>query len=70
MTIPRLELTAATVSVQAAAMSKELDEQVESEIYCTNSTSVLQHIRGEKKLFHLFVAKWLQRIKERTSPTQ
>ena len=44
MTIPRLELTAATVSVRVGEMiARELDEPVESNIFWTDSTIVLKY---------------------------
>ena len=44
MTIPRLELTAATVSVRVGEMiARELDEPVESKIVWTDSTTVLKY---------------------------
>ena len=48
MTIPCLELTAATISVRIGGMvSRELDDPVDSETYWTDSTTVLKYIRSE-----------------------
>ena len=71
MTIPRLELTAATVSVRVGEMiARELDEPVESKLYWTDSTAVLNYIRNEKKRFHVFVANRVQTIRDATNPLQ
>ena len=71
MTIPRLELTAATVSVRVGEMiARELDEPVESKLYWTDSTTVLNYIRNEKKRFHVFVANRVQTIRDATNPLQ
>ena len=71
MTIPRLELTAATVSVRVGEMiAKELDEPAESKTYWTDSTTVLKYIRNDKKRFHVFVANRVQTIRDATNPNQ
>ena len=65
-TIPRLELTAATISVRIGGMvSRELDDPVDSEPYWTDSTTVLKYIR-----FHVFVANRVQSIRDQTDPAQ
>lgn len=70
-TIPRLELTAATVSVRVGELiAEELDEPVESKTYWTDSTTVLKYIRNEKKRFHVFVANRVQMIRDVTNPDQ
>ena len=71
MTIPRLELTAATVSVRVGEMvARELDEPVERKTYWTDSTTVLKYIRNEKRRFHVFVANRVQTIREVTNHEQ
>ena len=71
MTIPRLELTAATTSVQVGGMvSRELSDPVDGEIYWTDSTTVWKYIRNETKRFHVFVANRVQRIRDETDPIQ
>ena len=71
MTIPRLELTAATVSAGVGEMiAKELDEPAESKTYWTDSTTVLKYIRNDKKHFHVFVANRVQTIRDVTNPDQ
>ena len=70
-TIPRLELTAATVSVRVGEMiSNELDEPVEIKTYWTDSTTVLKYIRNDKKRFHVFVTNRVQMIRDATNPDQ
>ena len=71
MTIPRLELTAATVSVRVVEMiARELDEPVNSRHFWTDSTTVLKYISNEKKRFQVFVANRLQTIRDATNPYQ
>ena len=68
MTIPRLELTAATTSVRVGGMvSREWNDPVDREIYWTD---VLKYIRNETKRFHVFVANRVQRIRDETDPIQ
>ena len=56
-TIPRLELTAATVAVNVAQhILKELDTNVDSLNYYTDSTTVLHYIHSNAKRFPVFVA--------------
>ena len=70
MTIPRLELTAATVSVRVVEMiARELDEPVNSRHFWTDSTTVLKYI-NEKKRFQVFVANRVQTIRDTTNPYQ
>ena len=71
MTIPRLELTAATVSVRVGEMiAKELDKPADSKTYWTDSTTVLKYIQNDKKRFHVFVANRVQTIRNATNPDQ
>jgi len=71
MTIPRLELTAATVSVRVGEMiARELDEPAESKTYWTDGATVLKYIRNDKKRFHMFVANRVQTIRNATNPNQ
>ena len=65
MTIPRLELTAATVSVRVVEMiARELDEPVNSRHFWTDSTTVLKYISNEN------VANRVQTIRDATNPYQ
>ena len=65
MTIPRLELTAATVSVRVEeTIARESDERADSKTYWTDSTTVLKYIRNDKERFHVFWANRVQTIRD------
>ncbi|XP_046571990.1 uncharacterized protein LOC124280147 [Haliotis rubra] len=67
--IPRLELTAATVAVQIAQlMLKELDTDIDSVTYFTDSTTVLHYINSEKKRYPVFVANRVRLIRDYSGP--
>ena len=60
ISIPRMELTAATVAVRVNKMiQKELEIKVDNTKYWTDSTSVLKYIKNETTRFHTFVANRL-----------
>jgi hypothetical protein len=64
-TIPRLELTAASVSVRLAqSMIHELENKPDTVTYHTDSTTVLHYIKNEKKRFPVFVANRTRMIRE------
>ncbi|XP_070570012.1 uncharacterized protein [Ptychodera flava] len=71
VTIPRLELTAATVS---AKISKQLREELQlpihQEQFWTDSTIVLQYIRNSTRRFQTFIANRLQLIHDASTPSQ
>ncbi len=70
-TIPRLELTAATVSVRLGClMLKELSMKIDNIFYHTDSTTVLHYINNSKKRFPVFVANRVQLIHDFTEPSQ
>ncbi|KAK3715341.1 hypothetical protein QZH41_001342 [Actinostola sp. cb2023] len=70
-TVPRLELTAATVSVRISHMiKKELEVDQASMIYHTDSTTVLRYIFNEQRRFKVFVTNRVQLIRECSNPTQ
>ncbi|XP_078381431.1 uncharacterized protein LOC144664194 [Oculina patagonica] len=57
VTVPRLELTAATVSVRVGQMLfEELEVKPDITVYHTDSTTVLRYIGNEQKRFQVFVA--------------
>ena len=57
MTIPRMELVAATLSIKMSILlRKELEIPVNKEVFWTDSEVVLGYIRNESKRFKLFVA--------------
>jgi len=71
VTIPRLELTAATVSVRfGEMMTKEVDEKPDTIQYQTDSTTVLRYIKNDQKGFHVFVANRVYLIRNHSAPDQ
>ena len=71
VTIPRLELTAAVVSVRISDMLRqELQYESVEEIFWTDSKVVLGYIKNDSKRFHVFVANRVQQIRDQTSPSQ
>ena len=71
ITIPRLELTAAALSVSIASMViRELNFQLNSTVFWTDSTAVLKYIANDKSRFHTFVANRVQVIRSVTVPEQ
>ena len=70
-TIPQLELTAATVSVNIGQLLlKELDIEFDRVTYHTDSTTVLHYINSEKKRFPVFVTNRVKLIRDFTQPSQ
>ena len=71
VTIPRLELTAATVAVKIGRMlNQELEEKPCRIVYHTDSTTVLHYLHSERKRFPIFVANRIQMINDYSSPEQ
>ena len=71
VTLPRLELTAATCTVAVKVnkqIQRELDVPIHRTYYWTDSTTVLQYIQNESTRFHTFVANRLQMIRESSTP--
>ena len=70
-TIPRLEPTAAAVSVTVSNMLREemVYGSVE-ELFWTDSKVVLGYIKNEARRFHTFVANRVQKIRNSTTPQQ
>ena len=63
MTIPRLELTAATTSIKVSNLLKqELDIVPSQEHYWTDSQVVLGYIHNKTRQFHTFVANRIESI--------
>ena len=70
-TIPRLELTAATVAVKVGALLKtELEFGDIEEFYWTDSTVVLGYLKNESRRFHLFVANRVRMILNHSTKSQ
>ena len=71
LSTPRMELTAAVVSVNVANMlSKELHYENIEETYHTDSTVVLGYINNEARRFHTYVGNRVQYIRDRSDPKQ
>jgi len=71
MTIPRLEFTAATVSIcLGEVLKKELDDPPDVVKYHTDSTTVLRFIMNHQKCFQVFVANCVQTIHSLSHPSQ
>lgn len=70
-TIPRLELTAAVVSVKTSNLLKEEFGSTDTEeFFWTNSRVVLGYIKNEARRFHTFVANRVQKIQLSSAPQQ
>ena len=64
-TIPRLELTAAVLSVKVAKfLQEELEYKDMGVLYWTDSKVVLGYISNKAKRFHVFVANRVQQIRQ------
>ena len=71
VTIPRLELTAAVVSVLMGHMIKEeLEVTIDQEFFWTDSQVVLGYISNNARRFHIFVANRIQKICQFSEPSQ
>ena len=71
VSIPRLELTAATLSVKISMMLKEeLDIHITSESFWTDSQVVLGYINNEYRRFKIIVANRVQFIRDHTDIKQ
>ena len=71
MTIPRLELCAAALAYKMNGMiSSELDVPLQTPVFWTDSTIVLQYIVNTSKRFHTFVANRISAIRGGSDPTQ
>lgn len=69
VTIPRMELTAAVVSVKLPKfITEQLDLPINKTVFWTDSMIVLQYIRNEAKRFQTFVANRLSIIHDASSP--
>ena len=69
VTIPRLELSAAVLSVSVSRfLEKELDIPDLRHYFWTDSKVVLGYISNESRRFHVFIANRVERIRQHTSP--
>ena len=71
ISIPRLELMAAALSVKISKMLREeLDVHVDDEIFWTDSQVVPGYINSDVRRFKVFVANRVQQIRDHTSAKQ
>ena len=71
MTTPRIELTAAVVSVNVTNMlSRESNFDVTEEFYYTDSTVVLGYINNEARRFHTYVGNRIQHNRDKSDSKQ
>ena len=71
VSIPRLELTAATTAVKLDKMLKnELSIPLDRSVFWTDSTAVLQYLRNDDKRFQTFVANRISLIHDNTTVDQ
>lgn len=71
VTVPRLELTAAVLSVKMSLFLRdELNLSIDREYFWTDSCVVLGYINNEARRFHVFVANRVQLIRESTELCQ
>ena len=69
VSIPRLELTAAVISVNVAQeLYREIDLDVDATVYYSDSTVVLGYIQNEARRFHVYVGNRVQTIRAKTLP--
>ena len=67
----RLELTTAVVSVRVSdLLRKQLDLDITTEVFWTDSRVVLGYIANDVRRFHIFVANRVQEIQEKSSLKQ
>ena len=72
VSIPRLELSVATISVRHDRMLKrEIKMPISAQsVFWTDSMSVLRFFNNENKRFHTFVANCIATIRDGSSPDQ
>ena len=69
LTVPRLELAAATVSAKMSEfLHQELPYTDVKEYFWTDSKIVLGYVNNEAKRFHVYVANRVQQIRDLTNP--
>jgi hypothetical protein len=69
VTIPRLELTAAVVSVRVSdLLQRELEYDHLTEVFWTDSNVVIGYIKNDSRRFRTFVANRVQQIRDHTDP--
>ena len=70
-TIPRLELQAAVLATKVdALLRRELDLDITSSYFWTDSEIVLKYISNDSRRFHVFVGNRISLIRQLTDPKQ
>ena len=71
VTIPRLELTAALLSVKTGAiLCRELEYKQITKVFWTDSKVVIGYVSNDARHFHVFFANRVQQIQDRKPPSQ
>ena len=71
ITIPRLELSAAVLSVRiSSVLRKQLKYDNIQDVFWCDSQVTLGYINNDAKKFHVFVANRIQQIRDKTEPSQ
>ncbi|XP_051788795.1 uncharacterized protein LOC114659410 [Erpetoichthys calabaricus] len=71
LTVPRLELCAAVLAVEIAeVVSEEIDFQLNSTSFYTDSKVVLGYIHNQSRRFSVYVNNRVQRIRQSSKPEQ
>jgi len=71
VSIPRLELSAAVVSIKLnSIVNLELEYPIDSTTYWTDSTSVLKYIRNQSRRFQTFIANRVATIQDSSESSQ
>ncbi|XP_066302751.1 uncharacterized protein [Branchiostoma lanceolatum] len=71
VTIPRLELKAAEVAVRVnSTLQRELNVNIDTIYFWTDSTTVLRYISNTRARYHTFVANRLTTIRSHSDPNQ
>ena len=71
VSIPRLELVAATLSVKVGLLLRqELEMKIDKEYFWTNSKVILGYINNIRKRFKIFVANRIQFIRDHSDVSQ
>ena len=71
ISIPRMELTAAVVSINVTKMlQSELDYDNLWSVYYTDSEVVIGYISNDARRFHVYVGNRVQYIRDRSNPEQ
>ncbi|XP_061923831.1 uncharacterized protein LOC133663402 isoform X2 [Entelurus aequoreus] len=71
LTVPRLELCAAVMSVEMAeVISDDIDHQIDKIGFYTDSKVILGYINNQSRRFYVYVNNRVRRIRESTTPEQ